>query len=141
MRVFFDTSVLVPVFLEDHQHHDASIKLLLKTAKKDGWCGAHSLAEIYSALTRLPGKHRLSGEQTLLFLQDLTERLTTVALTADEYYRAIKAAAVNGVVGGTIYDALLTHCALKVEAEIIYTWNLKHFRQLGAEVSKCLRTP
>lgn len=141
MRVFFDTSVLIPVFLEDHQHHDASIKLLLKTDKKNGWCAAHSLAEVYSALTRLPGKHRLSSEQALLFLQDLTERLSTIALTADEYYQAIKTAAANGIVGGTTYDALLMHCALKVEAEIIYTWNIRHFRQLGAEISKRLRTP
>ena len=28
--------------------------------------------------------------------------------------------------GGGIYDAMLAHCALKAEAETIYTWNDRH---------------
>lgn len=141
MKIFFDTSVLLPVFLEDHEHHEASLKALLKAGKNSGYCGAHSLAEIYAASTRLPGKHRLSGEQALLFLEDLTERLTMVALTAHEYYRAIQVAAAGGIVGGTIYDALLAHCALKAEADILYTWNVRHFQQFGQEIARRLRTP
>ncbi len=68
MKSFFDTSVLIPAFLEDHEHHEASLEAFLKADKKQGFCGAHSLAEVYSTLTRLPGRHRLSGEQVLLFL-------------------------------------------------------------------------
>ena len=102
---------------------------------------AHSLAEVYATATRLPGKHRLSGEQALLFLEDLRERLTLIALTAEEYYRTIKSASKGGVLGGTIYDALLAQCALKADVGVIYTWNLRHFQQFGAEVIKRLSTP
>jgi predicted nucleic acid-binding protein len=141
MKFFFDTSVLLPVFLEDHEHHEASLKAFLKTHKENGYCGAHSLAELYATATRLPGKHRLGGEQVLLFMENVVERLTPVALTGEEYYHAIKAAAANGIVGGTIYDALLARCAAKAGADVVYTWNTKHFRQLGSDLIKRLRTP
>jgi len=141
LKAFFDSSVLVPVFLEDHEHHDASLEVFLKADKKHGCCGAHSLAEVYSALTRLPGKYRLSAEQALLFLGNLRERLSIVALDAEEYYGAMEECAAAGVVGGNIYDALLARCALKARADTIYTWNVKHFQQLGPEVARRIRTP
>src|SRR5260370_7485333 len=92
-------------------------------------CGAHSLAEVYSSLTRMPGKHRISGEQAMLFLSDMRERLAIISLDDQEYFQAISAAAAAGVVGGTIYDALLVHCALKAKPHSISTWNLKHYHQ------------
>lgn len=141
MKFFFDTSVLLPCFLEDHQHHEASLEVFLKINKEQGCCGAHSLAEFYATATRLPGRHRLSGEQAMLFLENVRERLTIVTLTADEYYDALMVAAAAGVVGGAIYDALLARCAMKAEAEYIYTWNVKHFRQFSPDIVNRLRTP
>jgi predicted nucleic acid-binding protein len=141
VKVFFDTSALLPVFLEDHEHHAASLRAFLKADKTNSCFGAHSLAELYSTATRLPGKHRLSGEQVMLFLDNVVDRLAMVSLTTAEYYQTVKAAAVNGIVGGTIYDLLLAQCALKADAQIIYTWNVKHFQQLGAGIAKLVRTP
>ena len=141
MKFFFDTSVLLPCFLEDHEHHEASLSVFLKADQEQGCCGAHSLAELYATATRLPGKHRLSGEQVLLFLGNIRERLTIVTLTADEYYGALDEAAAIGVVGGTVYDALLARCALKAEAEHIYTWNVKHFQQFSPEIVSRVKTP
>ena len=141
MKVFFDTSVLVPCFLEDHLHHEASLRVFLAADKKQGCCGAHSLAEVYATATRFPGKQRLSGDQVLLFLNDLRERLDIVGLTPDEYYSALSDAAAAGIVGGSVYDSLLGRCALKAGAEFIYTWNVKHFQQFSPDITKRLRTP
>jgi predicted nucleic acid-binding protein len=141
MKFFFDTSVLLPCFFEGHEHHEASLRAFLKADKEQGCCGAHSLAELYATATRFPGKHRLSGEQVLLFLENVLERLTIVTLTVDEYYGALKEAAATGVVGGAVYDALLARCAIKADAEYIYTWNLKHFRQFSPDIVKRVRTP
>lgn len=77
----------------------------------------------------------------MLFLASMAERLTFVALDAREYWAAIANAAESGIVGGTIYDVLLARCALKAKADIIYTWNIGHFQQLGGEVAKRVRTP
>jgi predicted nucleic acid-binding protein len=141
VTTFFDTSVLVPVFLEDHEHHERSLKAFVNAHRRHDYCAAHSLAEVYSTMTRLPGRHRLSGEQVLLFLENIREHLTLIALTGDEYHATIKEAAGAGVLGGTIYDALIARCALKAKADTIYTWNTRHFQQLGTEIVNRLRMP
>ncbi len=127
--------------MEDHEHHPASLEAFLKADKGKGSCGAHSLAELYSTLTRLPGKHRLSGEQVLLFLGNIRDRLTMVALDVEEYFAALEEAAAAGIVGGSVYDGLLARCALKAGADTIYTWNVKHFQQFGPEITRRIKTP
>ncbi len=75
----------------------------------------------------MPGKHRIGAEQTMLFIGSIRERLSIIALTGDEYADALQAASVRGIVGGGIYDALLAHRAIKAQAEMIYTWNTRHY--------------
>ena len=140
MKAFFDTSVLVPVFYGDHVHHQASLELFIQFNKLTGCCGAHSLAEVYSTLTRMPGKHRISGAQALLFIGSIRERLSIVALDGDEDAYALEASAALGIVGGGIYDAMLAHCAMKAQAEAIYSWNGRHYGLCGPEVTRLLRT-
>jgi predicted nucleic acid-binding protein len=141
MKGFLDTSVLVPVFYGDHVHHQASLKLFIQFHGSTGCCGAHSLAEVFSTLTRMPGKHRISGEQAMLFIGNIRERLLVIALDGDEYADALEASAALGIVGGGIYDAMLAHCAMKAQAETIYSWNGRHYGQCGPEVTRRLRTP
>jgi predicted nucleic acid-binding protein len=141
MKVFFDASVLVPVFYGDHVHHKVSLERFITFDKVTGCCGAHSLAEVYSTLTRMPSKHRISGEQAMLFIGSIRERLSVIALTGDEYADALAASAALGIVGGAIYDAMLGQCALKAGAQVIYSWNARHYAQCGPEVHKRLRTP
>jgi predicted nucleic acid-binding protein len=141
VTAFFDTSVLVPVFYGDHVHHTASLELFVTFNKDTGCCGAHSLAEVYSTLTRMPGKHRISGEQAMLFIGSIRERLSVITLTGDESADALAASAALGIVGGAIYDAMLGQCALKAGAQVIYSWNARHYAQCGPEVKKRLCTP
>ncbi|MGE0705734.1 MAG: PIN domain-containing protein [Vicinamibacterales bacterium] len=141
MKAFFDTSVLVPVFYGDHEHHDASLAVFVRYAKDDAFCGAHSLAEVYSTLTGMPGKYRVTGDQAMLFVGTILERLNVIALSAEEYGAAIETWSKLGITGGTIYDALLASCALKAEVGVIYSWNGRHYRQLGPEVEGRLRLP
>ncbi len=77
----------------------------------------------------------------MLFIGNIRERLTVVALNADEYANALVDSAVRGIIGGGIYDAMLAHCALKAKAEAIYTWNTRHYALCGPEVLARLRTP
>jgi predicted nucleic acid-binding protein len=141
MKAFLDTSVLVPVFYGDHEHHAASLDLFTTFGKKDVCCGAHSLLEVYSSLTRMPGKHRISSDQGMLFIANIRERLTIVSLSADEYWDMLKKFTSIGIVGGTIYDALLAACALKARADSLFTWNTRHYGQFGPEVTRILKTP
>jgi len=83
----------------------------------------------------------MSVDQALWALDSVAERLELISLEAPEYRHAIREAAIGGIVGGTIYDALLGQCALKARATKIYSWNVAHFRMLEAEIAGKVRTP
>jgi predicted nucleic acid-binding protein len=141
MKAFLDTSVLVPVFYGDHVRHAASIDLFTRFGKKNACCGAHSLVEVYSTLTRMPGKHRISSEQGMLFIGSIQEKLSVVGLAPEEYPAMLQTYADLGVVGGTMYDALLAACALKSGAEKLFAWNVRHYAQFGPKVVRLVQTP
>lgn len=141
MRWFFDSSVLVPALLSDHVHHARSFAAFAAASRKNAGCAAHSLAEVYSTLTRYPGKQRLSAESVALLVQEIEHRLTLVWLDGDEYVAAIDRIAGMGIVGGAVYDALIAACAGKAKAEVVYTWNTTHFMLLGDEVARKVSTP
>jgi predicted nucleic acid-binding protein len=141
VKFFLDTSVLIAAVLVQHAHHQSSWEAYLKADKKSAACAAHTLAEVYASLTRMPGPHRMGGDQALLFLEDIRRRFTIIALDEEDYCAAIASAVAEGVVGGTIYDALLAKCALKANATTIYTWDLDHFRLLGSEVARRVQSP
>jgi predicted nucleic acid-binding protein len=141
LKWFFDTSVLVPAFVEDHADHDRCLAVYAPSNKRGACCAAHSLAEVYAAVTRLPGEFRASPAQAILFLTDIQEHLTIVSLESAEYFGAIQQAALKGIVGGTIYDALLAACAIKAREETIYTDNERHFRMFGPEVASRVKRP
>ena len=141
MKAFLDTSVLIATFYAHHQFHQPSIDLFLRFKKSESSCGAHSLAEIYSSLTGRSGRERVSGEEAILFVENVSVRLTIVSLDDQEYFRAIEASAGLGIAGGAIYDALLAHCALKAKSRAIYTWNTRDFARLGKAIAERVRTP
>jgi len=141
VRSFLDTSVLVAAFHVDHPHHQPSFDLFVHCKKKDAGCGLHSLAEVYTTLTSLPPPRRASGDQALLFIGNIRERLTVVGLDEAEHLQLLEDAATAGVRGGALYDTLLGHCALKVGAKIIYTWNTRDFLRLPVAIDGRVRTP
>lgn len=141
MKVFFDTSVLVAVFYADHEHHARSFATFARSIKRRSFCAAHTLAELYATLTAMPPRYRVTGDQAMLFIGNVLERLTVVELTANEYTDALRHWSTGGVVGGAIYDALIATSALKARADVIYSWNARHFTALGSDVAERLRTP
>jgi predicted nucleic acid-binding protein len=141
VKAFFDTSVLIASFVGDHGHHQASLRAFAAATPKDCACSLHSLAEVFAVLSSLPVKPPISPEQAVLFVDEMRERLTAVALTATEYRDTMRAISERGIAGGRIYDALLLQCARKCKAEVIYTWNLKHFQAIAPDLANRLHTP
>jgi len=141
VKWFVDTSVLVPVFIPGHIHHQRSFDLFSRAQISQAGCAAHSLAEVYATVTRLPGKHRASGEQAVRFLEAIEERFSPVVLNVSEYRAAIRDASGLGVVGGLLYDAIIGACARKARAEVIYSWNTQHFLRLGPEIASRVHSP
>ena len=141
MKTFLDTSVLVAAFHADHPHHQPSFDLLRRCEKHDACCGLHILAEIYATLTSMRPPRRASGDQALLFIANIRERLSLVGLDEPEYLQMLETSAAAGLASGAIYDAILGHCALKAKAEVIYTWNTRDFLRLPPAIASRVKTP
>jgi predicted nucleic acid-binding protein len=141
MREFFDTSVLVAAFWRGHTHHQASLERFADADRRTSSCALHTLAEVYATMTALPVKHVIPPEQALLFVQEVRDRCTVVALNEEEYCRTMEKAAERGFSSGRIYDALLLACAAKIDAQTIYTWNIKHFQKIDPDIADRVRTP
>ena len=92
-------------------------------------------------MTVLPVKPMIPPEQAVLFVEEVRKRLTLVSLNEDEYFETIRKTAEQGFTSGRVYDPLLLRCAANVKAQIIYTWNLKHFRAVAPELAARMRTP
>jgi predicted nucleic acid-binding protein len=118
MKVFLDTSVLVAAVVQN--------------GKDEGFVSSHSLAELYANLTKLPPPFRHSPEQALLTIEEnVLNYFKISSLTGGDYAALIREAALAGIQGGTIYDAVLLKSARNVEVDQIYTLNLKHFEAVA----------
>ena len=136
MRIFCDTSVLVAAFVTGHPHYARALPLIerVKAGSDDGFIAAHSLAETYAVLTRLPAANRVpSGIAWQLISENLLKGFSVVALTQKEYGTTLERAASEGIEGGRIYDALLIAAAAKASVERIYTFNVGHFQDLAED--------
>lgn len=91
MKLFFDSSVLVPTFYADHPHHERSAEVFLGANKED-FCALRTLGEVYTTLTGLPVRPRITGAEGVTILKQIRERLTIVTLSEQEYISTLEAA-------------------------------------------------
>lgn len=140
MRLFFDSSVLVPVFYAHHPQHASSTKVFLG-AGKDDFCALRTLGEIYATLTGLPLRPRITGPDGFKIVQQVRERLTLVTLSEEEYVSAVEMASAKAIVGSAVYDMFIAHCALKAGAETLLTWNVRDFSRFGSAIASLVKTP
>ena len=128
-RYLCDTSVLVASVCDWHQHYSLSRNEILgrTQAGQELVLAAHSLAETYAVLTRLPGHYRLPPEAAIALIQRNWLETPTIHLDGREVWDALGEAYRQGATGGRTYDLLIAHCAIKAGASALVTWNLRHF--------------
>ena len=141
VKVFLDTSVLIAASDAEHPDHERSRPLLAVATPHTTACAAHTLAEVYAVLSRLPAAKRQRPELAGLLVEQIIGRIAVVSLTVEEYAATIHKTAQSLLAGGIVFDALLLACARKVEAEWIYTWNLRHFRMVAPDLAERIVTP
>jgi predicted nucleic acid-binding protein len=139
MQVFLDTSVLVAASVLAHPHHSRALPLLrrLVDGQDEGTICAHSIAETYATLTRLPLQPRIQPTEAARILADnILPHVHTLALTPAMYANALTTMTDGGHTGAKIYDALLLACAASTTAERVYTFNLGDFLTLAPDALK-----
>lgn len=139
--VFFDTSVLIAALLPEHPFHSQARQRLLNCGEREGAIGARSLAELYSVLTGLPRRPKISPRVALQLIQPILDRFEVVDLDQHDYVRVIQRAAAGGCAGGRLYDALLVECARKVDASQIFTLNMKDYSAVAPDLAGRILAP
>jgi predicted nucleic acid-binding protein len=134
MKVYFDTAILVAASVSDHPHHSQGIAALRMVRNKEivGHVSGHSLAEVCAVLTRTPFTPPVyPAEAWKLLSENIIPFFEIVALTPAIYRETIQECSESGWTGDRIYDALHIHCAKNAGCDLIYTFNVRHFRQLA----------
>lgn len=105
-RLAFDTSAAVPLLLRSHVAH-ASVRE--HAQNRQPVLTAHSLAETYSVLTRLPGDARLSLVDAVRLIE--ANFGPTLTLEPAVIVGLPGILAPLGIAGGAVYDALVALAA------------------------------
>lgn len=114
----------------------------IRNGKVDAIISAHSLAEVYSVLTRIPPPQRLSSKVAWsLIQQDILAITEVVALTSQEYQVFIERLALAQVTGGAVYDAVIADVALKSTVDHIITLNPRDFRRVNPLLTATIIVP
>ena len=144
MKAYFDTAVLVAASLSDHPHHSQAIAALRMVRNKEivGLVSDHTLAEAYAVLTRAPFTPPIyPAEAWKLLSENVLPFFEIVSLTPTMYRETIQECSESGWIGGRVYDALHLHCAKKASCDRIYTFNVRHFRQLASDWVERIAAP
>jgi predicted nucleic acid-binding protein len=134
VKAFFDTTVLVAASERSHPHFETASAALRRVigGHDNGLICAHSIAETYASLTRLPVQPRVQPDQAARIMhENILPYFTAVPLEQDDYLGALDRVGAGGWSGAKIYDALLLQCAARCKVERVFTFNLKDFRNLA----------
>lgn len=135
MDIFFDTNILVAACAETHIHHSQAAPSVARVvAGQDrGFCGMHSIAEVFSTLTRMPVHPRIHpAEAVRMMAHNILGSFEAIPLTKDDYVAVLETMVSGSWRGAKIYDALFLRCAEKSGAERIYTFNIGDFQQMAS---------
>lgn len=91
MKVFFDTSVLVPAVTDQLPNHPAAFACLVARFKERGvevTTSSHALAECYATLTALPLPRRITGPEAVRLIEtNFVKRFRILGLTPPRLWR------------------------------------------------------
>jgi predicted nucleic acid-binding protein len=143
VRTLFDTSVLVAAFEVSHPRHTVCLPWLqqAQTEQIHGLIATHTLAELYSVLTRLPVRPRISPELAQRLITENLERFEVIPLTTEDYQMVLAQMVNLNLTGGGIYDGLIAQAAVKAEVNTLLTLNPNHFTRLGEDIARLVQVP
>ncbi|CAN5117081.1 PIN domain-containing protein [soil metagenome] len=131
-KVLLDTSVLVPALVQALPRHERARQHLQSALSRDAalCVAAHSLAELYAVLTRLPMSPRIGPRPARRLIDDNLAAAEIVSLETADYQSVLDRCAELNLTGGVIYDALIARAAEKAGADELLTFNVRDFNRV-----------
>jgi predicted nucleic acid-binding protein len=142
-KALADSSYLVALIDEDHPRHQRVLRWQRRIVRGEwqGVLAAHTLAETYSVLTRIPHTPPISPEMAWQAIERNLAHFEVIALTAEEYARVLSDLAARGIGGGPTYDALIAAAARQAEVDLLLTLNPGHFQRVAPDLAGRIREP
>lgn len=144
MRVLLDTSVFVAAMVEAHPMHERALPCLqrVKDGRDRGFVSAHSLAEIYAILTRLPIHPRIAPLiARRLIEENVAGSCEVISLSSEDYVAVLDHLANSGIKGGVVYDALILQVAMKAGIDRVVTLNESDFKRIYPQLADRISAP
>ncbi len=144
MRILFDTSTLVAAMVEPHPAYERAFPWLQSVHAQEhiGLIAAHTLAELYAVLTKLPVRPPVSPATVhQLVRHNILSTFEVVPLTSADYQSILAHLTERTLIGGIICDALIFFAATKANADKIITLNPKDFRCIYPDAADKITTP
>lgn len=132
MKILFDTSVLVAAIVTSHSRHSSAFQWMkrAKAREFDAIICSQTLAELYSVLTTMPLRPRISPFDAFRLMEESVQKnFSAVSLATSDYARILRSMGERNLSGGIIYDALLAGAAKKAQADSLLTLNPKDFQR------------
>ena len=124
MKILLDTSVLIAAVLHDHVHHQSAREWLdhAHSGRYQLFVSGHSLAEMYSTLTRMPRTPAISANDAVqLIHHDILTTASIISLTGTDYVDLLHDISIQGLTGGIVYDAIILKVAKLADAKHVVT--------------------
>jgi len=139
----FDTSVLIPAFVASHPHHARAHPWLARALNEELklFLSAHSLAETFAVLTRLPLKPVMPPGVAYHLLEENLKCAEIVELSTAQYWRVLDRMRSLTLSGGSVYDAITIEVARHLDVECLLTFNVRDFRRLWPEEERRIIAP
>ena len=144
MRLMLDTSVLVASMVSAHPSHASAVRWHGKAKRGEHafLVAAHTLAELYAVLTRLPLSPRIEPALAHRLVHENVEKpAKIVTLRGSDYGAVLSSVSELGLAGGVIYDALIARAAERAGVDRLLTLNPQHFRRVWPAGSRIVRKP
>ncbi len=144
VKVLFDTSVLIAGVIESHPAHERAFAWFRRVTDREVelFVAAHSLAEFYAVLTRLPVSPKISPTLALRLLRENIEAVAhIVPLVEKEYLQVQVNMAELELAGGVVYDAIIAAVAPKSNCDALLTLNRRDFIRVWPEGKEYILEP
>ncbi len=144
MSALYDSSALVALYVEAHPRHQIMVDTHLDLLNDVGefYVCAHSLAELYSTITKGVSYMNFSPVMAETLIEEAIMPLfKIVELDKVDYLAVINFLKKHSLRGGIIYDALIARASANVEADSLVTFNVKDFKRVRALTTASILEP
>jgi predicted nucleic acid-binding protein len=125
-----DSNCMVAAVCDWHEHHAAAAAAVEERLGRGDRLviTAHAVVEAYAVLTRLPSPHRLApADAWRLIKTNFVTAAKLAALPGAAHIALLDALAASDLGGGRTYDALIAATAAHAKADVLMTFNARHF--------------